>query len=108
MSNKHDCSKSTIIAGLLAGLLFAFSSPAQTHHRSRSLNDTTLKNFLKENLKDQVVENDSSARYTYSFVDLNDDGKKEVIVHVISQSVCGTGGCPTLVLAPQQSSFRVV
>jgi hypothetical protein len=44
----------------------------------------------------------------FSFVDLNDDGEKEVIVHVISQSVCGTGGCPTLVLAPQQSPFRVV
>jgi hypothetical protein len=108
MSNKHDRSKPTIIAGLLAALLFAFPCPAQTHHRSRSLSDTTLKNFLKQYLKDQGVENDSSARYMSSFVDLNDDGKKEVIVHVISQSVCGTGGCPTLVLAPQLSSFRVV
>jgi len=108
MSNKHHRSKPTIIAGLLAGLLFAPTCPAQTHHRSRSLSDASLKNFLKHYLKDQGVENDSSARYMSSFVDLNDDGKKEVIVHVISQSVCGTGGCPTLVLAPQQSSFRVV
>lgn len=108
MSNKHDRSKPTIIAGLLAGLLFGFPCPAQTHHGSPSLSDTTLKNFLKQYLKDQGVENDNSARYMYSFVDLNDDGKKEVIVHVMSQSVCGTGGCPTLVLAPQQSSFRVV
>ena len=39
---------------------------------------------------------------------LNDDGVKEVIVHVTCQSLCGTGGCPTLILVPLKSSFRIV
>lgn len=67
-----------------------------------------LKEVLKQYLKEQDAENDGSTRYIASFVDLNDDGKKEVVVYVIAQSLCGTGGCPTLVLIPQQSSFSIV
>jgi len=62
----------------------------------------------KQYLKGQDVLDDGSARYMASFVDLNDDGKKEVIVHVISESLCGTESCPRLVLVPTQSSFSIV
>lgn len=108
MPNEHDRSKPTLIAGLLAGLLFALPCPAQTHRGSGSASNAALNDVLKQYLKEQDVEDDGSARYIASFVDLNDDGKKEVIVHVISQSLCGTGGCPTLVLVPKQSSFSIV
>jgi len=87
--------------GVTASLLFAVPCQSQT-------TDAALKNVLRQYLRDQDVENDSSVRYIAAFVDLNDDGKKEIIVHVISQSLCGTGGCPTLVLAPEQSSFIIV
>ena len=48
----------------------------------------------KQYLKGQDVLDDGSARYMASFVDLNDDGQKEVIVHVISQSLCRDGKLP--------------
>ncbi len=67
-----------------------------------------MKEVVKQYLKEQGVEDYTSARYIASFVDLNDDGKKEVVIHVVSQSLCGTGGCPTLILAPHQSSFTIV
>src|ERR1043166_9819232 len=93
---------------LLIGFLFALSCLAQTHSRSQTTTNAALKEALKQYLRQQDVENDGSTRYIASFVDLDDDGKKEVIVHVIAPSLCGTGGCPTLVLVPQQSSFSIV
>lgn len=40
--------------------------------------------------------------------DLNGDGKAEIIVHIAGPAVCGTGGCPTLVFAPQGSGYRLL
>jgi hypothetical protein len=94
--------------GLLIGLLLALPSQAQTDQSSQTTTNAALTKVLKQYLKEQEVENDGSTRYMASFIDLNDDGKKEVIVHIIAQSLCGTGGCPTLVLILQQSSFSIV
>ena len=38
-------------------------------------------------------------RYALAWRDLHDDGIDEAIVYVVSPSICGTGGCNTLVLA---------
>ena len=93
---------------LLVGSLFALPCLAQTHDTSQTTTNAALKEVLKQYLKQKGVENDGSTRYIASFVDLNDDGKKEVIVYVIGQSFCGTGGCVTLVLVPQHSTFNIV
>lgn len=106
--SKHHCSKLALVAGLLSGLIFGLPCTARTHPRSRSPRDAAITNVLLQYLKEHDIENASSARYMSALVDLNDDGKEEVVVYVISQSLCGTGGCLTLVLAPQQSSFRIV
>lgn len=47
-------------------------------------------------------------RYYYNRVDLNADGNFEAIVHLVGQSICGTGGCQTLILQPARSGYRVV
>ena len=47
-------------------------------------------------------------RYFSNSVDLNDDGKREVIVYIVSQMECGTGGCPTLVFTPSGSGYRLM
>ncbi|MCS5698308.1 hypothetical protein NZK32_04530 [Cyanobium sp. FGCU-52] len=36
-------------------------------------------------------------RYTWSRVDLNGDGKPELVAQVLGPMVCGTGGCPLLI-----------
>lgn len=67
-----------------------------------------MRSALKKYLKEEDVADDSMVRYVAAFIDLNDDGVKEVIVHIFAQNLCGTGGCPTLVLAQTDSSFRIV
>ena len=41
-------------------------------------------------------------------VDLNADGMQEVIVHVVSPMLCGTGGCDTLVFTPVAGGYELV
>ncbi|HEX8144328.1 MAG TPA: hypothetical protein VF553_17135 [Pyrinomonadaceae bacterium] len=47
-------------------------------------------------------------RYYYNRVDLNADGNFEAIVHLVGPSICGTGGCQTLILQPAQGGYRLV
>jgi uncharacterized protein len=47
-------------------------------------------------------------RYFDSAVDLNDDGKNEVIVYLVGPMVCGTGGCNLLVFSPHGTGYRLV
>ncbi len=50
---------------------------------------------------------DDTTRYPHAFVDLDGHGP-EVIVYIEGRDWCGSGGCNTLVLAPQGPSYRVV
>ncbi len=51
-----------------------------------------------------------TTRYFAAFVDLKDDGKQEVIVYVTDATGgwCGSGGCTTLVLVPDNSAYKIV
>jgi hypothetical protein len=61
-----------------------------------------LRGFLRTYLGAQA---DRTARYSAGLIDLNGDGTPEVMVHITGQSLCGTGGCLTLVLS---SSYQVI
>ena len=50
----------------------------------------------------------TTARYLDAESDLNDDGRPEVIVHVVGPVACGTAGCPTLVFTPRGSGYRLL
>lgn len=47
-------------------------------------------------------------RYFSGRADLDGDGRAEVVAHVAGPLLCGTGGCPTLVLAPEGDGLRLV
>jgi hypothetical protein len=49
-----------------------------------------------------------TVRYFDATVDLNDDGKEEVVVYIVGEKWCDSGGCPMLVLTPDGSSYRLV
>lgn len=51
---------------------------------------------------------EAEMRYFKGTTDLNGDGSPEVIAHVVGLGVCGTGGCPTVVLSPDKNGYRVV
>jgi heat shock protein HslJ len=48
------------------------------------------------------------ARYVYAPVDLNDDGRDEVLVYLLGSFFCGTGGCNLMVLQPDADGYELV
>ena len=62
----------------------------------------SLRHFL------QSILDDKSARYIAGFGDLDGDGKPEALVYVISQGLCGSGGCNTLVLSQVGATWKMI
>ncbi|HXJ39706.1 MAG TPA: lysozyme inhibitor LprI family protein [Bryobacteraceae bacterium] len=56
----------------------------------------------------QHFDDDKTTRYSLAWIDLNEDGKSEALVHLVSNGWCGSGGCNTLVLAQDANSWRIV
>jgi hypothetical protein len=69
--------------------------------------DGSLKEFLQKYVGMPDAET-KTTQYSAAFVDLRDNGTKEVIVYLSSDSWCGTGGCTMLILAPEGGSYKVV
>lgn len=69
----------------------------------------SVRRFLQERDSRSGSYIDKTAYYVAAFVDLDDSGKQDVIVHfTYSRWGCGTAGCTTLVLVPHNSSYKVV
>jgi heat shock protein HslJ len=47
-------------------------------------------------------------RYVYARVDLNGDGKDEVLVYTLGSVFCGTGGCNLLLFTPAEDGYTLV
>ncbi len=81
-------------------------------HRPGSKQEDSIRKFLRKFVRDsagtQYSHEGVKEEYFSAFVDLNDDGTQEAIVYLISDWWCGSGGCTTLILAPEGSSYRVV
>ena len=107
----------SLIRGVLACaavLVFAFAEtpkPIPTRP-SRPEDSAKLRRFLRDYFKDPYGTGSSydnhDARYSSAFVDLNGDGVQEVIVYVTSPSLCGSGGCVTLILASAGANYKIV
>ncbi len=99
---------SRMVVVVVAGFMFLVAGcPAQQQHRPSATQDSSLKKFLQKydgSSTDEVRE----TRYLSAFVDLKDNGTQEVIVYLISDGWCGTGGCTMLILTPEGTSYRVI
>jgi len=51
---------------------------------------------------------DWDARYFDASVDLDGDGKQEIIAYAAGPMICGTGGCPVFVFTPRADGLRLV
>ena len=47
-------------------------------------------------------------RYQAATIDLNSDGADEAVVYLMGPFVCGSGGCPTLILTPEGDGWRTI
>jgi hypothetical protein len=70
--------------------------------------DPELEKAILHAIPDYKPTNDeNSAVYFYSRVDLNRDGTDEVIVYLIGGSVCASGGCPLLIYQTSRHGYRL-
>jgi len=100
----HFILLSVIPAGFI--LLVAIGL-AQPQHQPSATQNNSLKKFLQSYIGVPTDEN-KTTRYSAAFVDLRDDGTQKIIVYLTSNGWCGTGGCTTLILAPEGTSYRIV
>lgn len=81
---------------------------AQGRAEVHSVASNRLREFLRKYV-DKTAQNAAvGTYYTSADVDLNGDGKNEVIVYLTGNAWCGSGGCTVLILALTDSSFDVV
>jgi hypothetical protein len=89
-------------------MLLAAGCLAQSQHQPRSSPEDPLKRFLQDHGRTPGAPDDETALYFPAFGDLKDDGTQEVIVYLIGNNWCGSGGCTTLILAPKDFSYKLV
>jgi hypothetical protein len=98
-----------LIVAILAVCVFLVTGcVAQANSRPHSRQEVSLKKFLQNHEGNQTSAYERTTRYSAAFVDLRDDGRREVIVYLIDRSRCGSGGCSTLILLPVGSSYKVI
>src|SRR6266404_478466 len=97
-----------VIAWMIHAALPATAQVQQQPTVPSSAADDSLRRFLQNYLRRPSLDHENSTRYFAAFVDLNDDGTDEAIVSITGPRWCGSGGCSTLILAQEGSSYRVV
>ena len=100
---------SMMLAVVVAGLMFPVSSfLTQPQDQQNSRQKDFLKKFLQEYVGMPISDEHKATRYSFAFVDLKEDGTKEVVVYLTSDGWCGSGGCTTLILVPKGLSYKVI
>src|SRR2546423_1792045 len=76
--------------------------------RAETSPDPELERAILQDMDYHPATEREQIRYYYNRVDLNGDGRPEVIVHLVGSSICGTGGCNTLIFQPARKGYRLV
>jgi hypothetical protein len=88
-------------------LCLATDDYTQGVRQPTSAQEQSLKAFLQDYLRDPSY-NYRATRCFSAFVDLKDDGTQQVIVYFTDEHSCGSGGCTTLILTSERSSYKLV
>ena len=95
-----------LVFGLAAAL--PLWAPTARTVRPEPSKEKSLKGFLQHYDDNPISPDKKTTRYAAAFIDLNGDGKNEVIVYLMASKWCGSGGCTVLILIPQHSGYRVM
>jgi hypothetical protein len=79
----------------------------QTVRRLTPRQERSLETFLQDYSRDSVLGEGKAANYFSASVDLHGNGG-QIIVYLADRYSCGSGGCTTLILTPEGSSYRIV
>ena len=93
-----------VAALLMGGCLSATTCLGQTPKP-----EGKLQQFLRNYLADPPSEIDKTTKYAAAAVHLSESAKDNaVIIYIMGQNWCGSGGCRMLVLEPDGNSYRVI
>lgn len=70
--------------------------------------ERSLRKFLQKYAADLDFPGVKDTTYIAAFVHLRDNTSQQVIVYLMGQGWCGTGGCSTLILLPKKSSYTIL
>ena len=70
--------------------------------------DADIRPFIRQLLVGWNAEGDRTLRVTAAPADLNGDGRAEIIAYLEGDSVCGSGGCDTYIVAQEEEGYRVL
>ena len=100
--------KTLVVFICLTNCIMSSFVSAQPPSKAGQTAEASLKSFLQSYLGKPESKEDEDDQYLVAWVDLNDDGKQEAVVYVYGPSWCGSGGCVTLVLAPNEATYRLL
>jgi len=76
--------------------------------KSERVRDEKLEEAIRRTFPEYPRTAEGEIDYYYNRVDLDGDGKPEVLVFLFGPHVCGTGGCGVLVFKSAKGGYRVV
>jgi hypothetical protein len=113
---------SWLIAALPIGAVANPQAEPARLHDAQGVKIGRITQFAAETKRDPAVErmlrqqgcaaddgpSDNPPHYFYNKVDLNGDGKPEVLVYYVAEKWCGTGGCRFFVGQMRGKSYKVI
>lgn len=98
------CAAKTMKGRINSGVGKNISSETSPDHEIERAILKTMPDYIGQS-SDRSVD---QVRYYYNRVDLDGDGKPEVLVYLTGRAVCGTGGCELLVFRSTSKGYRLV
>ena len=92
----------------VALLLLAIWSAPTTAQSAATTATGIIPPSVETALREMYARGNGEIRYFAAAINLNVEGYPEIIVHVVGDAVCKSGGCDTLVFEPTGTSFRHV
>jgi putative lipoprotein len=90
-------------------LLLAIWSAPTTAQSAATTTTGIIPPAIEAALREMYARGNGEIRYFAAAINLDVEGYPEIIVHVVGDTVCGSGGwCDTLVFAPNGTAFRHV
>ena len=90
-------------------LLLAIWSAPTTAQSAATTTTSIIPPAIEAALREMYARDNGEIRYFAAAINLNVEGYPEIIVHVVGDTVCGSGGwCDTLVFTPSGTAFRHV
>ena len=86
---------------MMIGVCYAYAQ--QKHVHTDKSEERHLHKFLQEYCGDNL-----ESRYLSAWINLDDKGEQEVIIYLFDDDWCGSGGCATLILRKEGTSYKVI